>query len=339
MPSDDRLSLALGAVQAARVAFQAALAASAEQVREFLRVQRSSSDNGRASRLASELGSFAAGRIDPARLATVFHAATTSDPGAIAAVEQALGTLTSLAGRRLEAEVVEVPTGGDLHAAVVVAFEEIGRAFRAVRTFELARAGSRRPEEPAGAPEPLPYGGWSRGERRAAPPLVVTLDGADLRAGCLEPFLDGGQKILLVVRGACAPAPLVRCITPGAFVLQTADAAGLDRFAAWAGPGIAALVPETAARFAHDAAAGAALWERLTISFLPEREPRLSVGGISAAQQIEELRQLRLLAERPALPGTPAGAPSEGAAAAPGADPAGQLAAWLLAQADLGNLG
>jgi hypothetical protein len=339
MPSDERLSLVLGAVQASRAAFHAALAASAEQVREFLRVQQSSSDNGRASRLASELGSFAAGRIDPARLATVFHAATTCDPGSLAAVEQGLATLTALAGRRAEAQVLDVPAGGDLHAAVALALAEIGSAFRAVRTFELARAGSRRSEAPGGAPEPLPYAGWSRGERRAAPPLVVTLDGADLRVGCLEQFLDGGQKILLVVRGACAPAPLVRCITPGAFVLQTADAAGLDRFIAWAGPGIAALVPEPAARFTHDPAGGAAVWERLTIAFVPEREPRVSVGGISAAQQIEELRQLRMLAARPASPAAVVGAPSGGAEAAAGADPAGQLAAWLMAQADLGDLG
>jgi hypothetical protein len=339
MPSDERLSLVLDAVQSSRAAFGAALAASAEQVREFLRVQQSSSDNGRASRLASELGSFAAGRIDPARLATLFQAATTCDPGSLAAVEQALDTLTALADRQAEAEVLEVPAGGDLHAAVALALAGIGSAFRAVRTFELARAGSRRSEAPGGTPEPLPYAGWSRGERRAAPPLVVTLDGAELRAGCLEPYLDGGQKILLVVRGACAPAPLVRCITPGAFVLQTADAAGLDRFIAWAGPGIAALVPETAARFTHDPAAGAGVWERLTIAFVPEREPRVSVGGISAAQQIEELRQLRMLAVRPAAPAAVAVAPSGGAEAAAGADPAGQLAAWLMAQADLGDLG
>jgi hypothetical protein len=327
MPSDARLSLALGAVQASRAAFQAALAASAEQVREFLRVQQSSSDNGRASRLASELGAFAAGRIDPARLATVFHAATTCDPGSIAAIEQALATLTGLAGRRPEAEVVEVPTGGDLHAAVALALVEIGSAFRAVRTFELARAGSRRPEQARGALEPLPYEGWSRGERRAAPPLVVTLDGADLRAGCLEPFLDGGQKILVVVRGrACR----WRGVSPQAPSLQTTDAAGR---ASLGGAGTA-LVPETARL--RTILPRRAVWERLTIAFVPS-EPRL-VGGISAAQQTDELRQL-ILAERPASPAAVVGAPSGGADAAPGADPAGQLAAWLLAQADLGDLG
>ena len=41
--------------------------------------------------------------------------------------------------------------------------------------------------------------------------------------------LDGREKIVLVVRGTVAPAPLARCITPGTLVLQTADGTGLDR--------------------------------------------------------------------------------------------------------------
>ena len=76
---------------------------------------------------------------------------------------------------------------------------------------------------------------------------------------------------------------------------------------------------------------------------LPARDPRAAVGGASGAQQAEELRQLRQLAARPE--GPPARAPSPtttvaGGSAAPAAtDPADKLAAWLLAQVDLSDLG
>lgn len=337
MPSDERLTLALNALAAPRDAFRSALVTSAEQVREFLRLQRASSDNGRAARLASEFGAFAAGRIDPGRLAAVFHSAATCDPASIAAIERALETLTALADRPPAADVVELPAGDSLHTAVAAALDDVGRAFQAVRTFEIVRAGSRRPEGGASETAPLPYASWSRGERRVAPPLVVALDGADLHAGCLVPFLDGQQKILLLIRGASTPAPLVRCITPGTFVLQTVDGTELDRFVSWEGPGIAAFVPETSARFTHDPAAGAEIWERLSIASLPERAPRQSVGGLSAAQQLEELRQCQLLAVRPVPAASAAANGSQVPAAA--TDPAGQLAAWMLAQADLGDLG
>jgi hypothetical protein len=170
------------------------------------------------------------------------------------------------------------------------------------------------------------------------------MDAADLAtAAALAEFLDGTQKIVLVVRGACAPAALVRLITPGTFVLQTADGAGLDRFAAWEGPGIAALVHESAARFTHDPTRGAAPWERIAIDSLPARDPRAAVGGASGAQQSEELRQLRQLAARPEDAPAPAPLPTTASGrATPTApvatDPADKLAAWLLAQADLEGL-
>jgi hypothetical protein len=234
--------------------------------------------------------------------------------------------------------VVDVPAGGDLRAGVARALADLGRAFGAVRTFEVARSGGRRAGEAAAALDGFPYARWSRGERRAAPPLVVAVDGADLRAGVLAEFLDGAQKIVLVVRGPCAPAALVRLVTPGTFVLQSADGTGLDRFAEWGGPGIAALVPDTAARFAHDPAGGAAAWQRLSVAHLPEGDPRISVGGASGAQQAEELRQLRMLAARPEAPPGAVAVPVAGAAPQ-AADPADKLAAWLLSQVDLSDLG
>ena len=343
MPSDDRLALACAALRAPREAFRAALGATADQMRAFLDARRGASQNGGARRLAAELGVFAVGRVDAGRLATLFHPAETRDPTALAAVERACGVLAALSARDPASDVVDVPAGGDLRVAVAQALADWGRAFAAVRTFEVARAGGRRADETAAALAAFPYARWSRGERRAAPPLVVAVDGADLTAAALAEFLDGMQKIVLVVRGACAPAALVRLITPGTFVLQTADGVGLDRLAAWWGPGIAALTPESAARFTHDPAGGATPWERITVAFLPERDPRAAVGGASGAQQAEELRQLRQLAARPAAPAAPGAAPAQdaagGSAAATTADPADRLAAWLLAQANLEELG
>jgi len=337
MPSDDRVALACAAVRGPRETFRAALAATADQIRTFLASQRGASENGGARRLAAELGVFAAGRVDAGRLATLFRPAEARDPTALAAVERACDVLTALSARDLASDVVDVPPGGDLRGAVAQSFADLGRGFGAVRIFEVARSGGRRVDETAAALEAFPYARWSRGERRAAPPLVVAVDGADLTVTALTEFLDGTQKIVLVVRGACAPAALVRLITPGTFVLQTGDGAGLDRFAAWEGPGVAALTSESAARFTHDPARGATPWERITVQFLPERDPRASVGGTSGAQQAEELRQLRQLAARPeaqAAPAVPGPSP-----AATAADPADKLAAWLLAQANLADLG
>ena len=341
MPSDDRVAVACAAVRGSREAFRAALAATADQIRVFLAAQRGESAGERVQRLAAELGVFAAGRVDPGKLAALFHSTETRDPAALAAVERAGAVLDALGARDLPSEVVDVPPGGDLRTCVAQGLADVGRAFGAARTFEVARSGGRRAGEAAAALDAFSYQRWSRGERRAAPPLVVTVDGADLAAAGLAEFLDGSQKIVLVVRGACAPAPLVRLVTPGTFVLQTADGAGLDRLATWEGPGIAALVPDSAARFAHDPRGGAASWERITVDFVPEREPRVSIGGSSAAQQAEELRQLRQMAARPEAPVAPVPPPSAamaGVTAAP-TDPAGKLAAWLLAQADLDGMG
>jgi len=341
MPSDERLAPVHEVLRPRRDAFRAALAATAEQIRAFLREQRAAPSNGRGARLASELGAFGADRIDVTRLASVFHAGATLDPATNTAVERAAATLTALAAEGGLPDEVDVPSGGDLRRATGEALANVGRAFGAVRAFELARAGGRRVEDVAPEADGLPYARWSRGERRLAPPLVVTVDGADLRAECLAEFLDGSQQIVLVVRGACAPAPLVRLITPGTLVLQTADATGLDRLAACEGPAIAALVPDTAARFTHDPAGGPDPWDRLAVAFVPERAPRMAMGGASASQQGEELRLLRVLAARPAVVPAAADAGTQVGTAptAPAEDPAGRLAAWLLAQADLSELG
>ena len=83
------------------------------------------------------------------------------------------------------------------------------------------------------------------------PPLVIEVEGQDLRPASMAELLEGGQKIVLVVNGPAAPAPLVRLITPGVTVIQTDDPAELSALGAVAGPGIAALMPEGAAKFMH----------------------------------------------------------------------------------------
>jgi hypothetical protein len=336
MPSDERVELALKALSGQREAFQSALGTTVEQVQSFLS-DHQGSENGKLNRVATELGPFAAGRIDAERMAKLFGDTVSLDTLTVETIQQARDTMSELAQRNHELFLIDVAPGGDLRAAVGKALEEIGRAFGAVRIFELTRSGSYHGNEHARSLGSFPFVKWSKGERRLAPPLVLAVDGADVRPGLSE-YMDGSQKIVLIVRGPCTPAPLVRLITPGTFVLQTRDGAGLDRFAAYEGPGIAALLPETAARFVHDPSADSELTARLTISYLPEKEPRGTVGGMSGAQQAQELRQLRALKSGPAV----AAAEAAGAAVAPPpapSDPVDKLAAWLLNQAALSDIG
>jgi hypothetical protein len=335
MPSDERIPRALAAVRGLVDRFRAALTVTVEEVRSHLVAHRSTVD-GRAARIAAELGPFGASRIDVERLAALADQQRPADPITIEAVAAALEALSGLAARGDDLFVVRVPEGGDLRDAVADALAEIGRAFGAARVARDARDGRRLPVAPGGGAGRLPFSRWTGGERRLAPPLVVEVHGGDLRAASLSEFLDGSQKLVLVIVGECAPAPLVRLVTPGTFVLQTDDGAGLDRLAAWDGPGAAAWVPASAARFVHDPAGGPASWQRIQITALPERVPRKTIGGLSAAQQAEELDLLRALGTRPAG----AEAPASQAAAATGAaaTPVDRLAAWLVSQTDLSDI-
>jgi hypothetical protein len=230
---------------------------------------------------------------------------------------------------------------------VEFALAEIGRAFGAARSFELARQGRLKDGDRDSYIGGFPFRRWNRAERQIAPPLVVELDGHDAQACGLAEFLVGRQKIVLVVRDECPPALLARLITPAMFVMQTHDVAELAEIALHDGPAIAALVPESAARFVHRPGKPAA-WERLEVKHLPAAPPRMSIGRYSTFQQSEELELLRALAEKPAdkpveplaaTNGAQAGTAAAAAAppAAAPADPADRLAAWLLSQADLGN--
>lgn len=324
MPSDERTPLALEALAHPIAVFRAAIVTVTERARGSLAA------GGGAERARVELGQFAAGRIDAARFAKLFHRGGDLDAASERAIRRALDVLREIGEADDDIFVANVPAGGKMPRVIANKLARLGRAFGAARIVELARAGAYRASEHDAWLEEFPFDDWNRTERRLAPPVIVSVDGADLRVGALAEFADGAEKIVILVRRACAPAPLERLITPGTFVLQTADAAELARAAAVDGPAIAALVPKDAAAFVHDPSAGDAPWQRLTVRYVPEKAPAHALGALSAWEQGEELKQLLAMAQRPpdsALAGN-------GAAAA---DPAERLAAWLLDRANLGT--
>ncbi|MDX1622971.1 MAG: hypothetical protein R3199_03210 [Gemmatimonadota bacterium] len=333
MPSDDRVTGALEAVAKPRSAYRSAVAEAVDAAGAILDA-RTAPAGERIDRTRSELGAFARGRVDPEAFAGVFGSEESLDPAAAEALERARKTLRELAGGEADF-VVAVEPGGDLRAAVAAELAEAGRAFAAARIVEAVGVEGR--PVPAGIDlDRFGFRRWNGAERRLAPPLVVTVDGADLAAGSLAEFLDGSVRIVLVVRGDSPPAALVRLITPGVLVMQTADPAELERVAAAPGPAVAALVPDSAALFVHDPAGGPTLASRLAVERTPEEEPRARLGGLGAFQQAEELRQLAALASAAPVVELPEPSP-DGEGEAP-TDPADRLAAWLLSRTDLSGL-
>jgi hypothetical protein len=325
MPSESARLQAKEALEAPHDRFRGAVATTLDEVRSIL---RGGEADGRVERVLLELGHFAQGRIDPERFSSHFEAGRALDPSSLATIQQAFETLSNVAERYDEVlSYLRLKPGEDLAEGVARGLATAGTAFGAARLVELARHGHRDVEAFPDFLNSFPFRYWNRIERQVAPPLIVELDGGDLQAGGLARFLDGGQKIVLLVNGSAPPAPLVRLITPGLFVMQTSTAEELEEIGKCAGPAIAALLPEGAATFVHRPVDGE-IWERLEVRHLPERA-RGSVGSISHHQQEEELEQLRLLASisRPApAPSANGGAP---------ADPADRLASWLLTQAEL----
>ena len=329
MPSDDRIAKALEAVTAARETFTSSVALSAEEVRGILEREQGVNENPQV-RLAHELGPFAAGRIDLDRLAPFVGANKKLDGSKRAQIEAAYEALKKVKKAGDEIFVTRVPLDGYLRGAVFSALGRAGTAFGAARSVEWVLHDLAHPEGVDDALEGFPPDVWNRFERGYAPPLVVEVEGQDFRPASLAELLEGAQKIVLVVNGPAAPAPLVRLITPGVTVIQTDDPADLAALAAGDGPGIAAIMPEGCAKFVHVPGEGKAIDERLTVSYVPETEPKKALGAISAFLQTEELRQLVALGSRvePVMAVSP-----EPETTAPEMDEAGQLAAWLINQA------
>lgn len=330
MPSDPRFSQALAAMAQPIAEFRSIVEGAIAQAEAF-RAEQAAGAAERAARAAAGLGRFAGGRIDPARYAELFPAVRPVSPVALAALDRATATLKSVAEKGDGAFVVDLPRGGRLGAAVGDALAELGRAFGAVILTDVIRGGRYQPEAHDRLLEPLDFHAWTKAERRYAPPLIVALDGADLHVGALSDYADGREKIVLVVRGTAAPAPLARSVTPGTLVLQTTDGSGLDRVATFDGPAVAAVMPEGAAVFLHDPAAGRESWQRLTLK-APGAVPKQAIGGASVWQMTEDRNLLTEIARTPfAIPtGAGAAAPAAGAA-----DAVDRIASWLLGQSGL----
>jgi hypothetical protein len=334
MPSDDRVTQALEYLSDAKESFSSSVAMSAEEVRGILEREQGANEKPQV-RLAHELGPFAAGRIDLERLAPFVGANQKLDEDKRAEIHSAYQALLKLKKAGDDIFSAKVPLDGYFRGTVFQALGKAGSAFGAARCVEWALHDLAPPEGVEDCLNHFPPNLWNGAERKFAPPLVMEVEGQDLRPASLAELLEGGQKIVLVVNGPAAPAPLVRLITPGVAVIQTDDPAELSALGAVEGPGIAALMPEGAAKFMHIPGAGRVLNERLTVAFLPEKEPKRALGSISAFQQTEELRQLA------SLKASAESAPSlteETESDRPEMDDAGQLASWLIHQANFSGV-
>jgi hypothetical protein len=334
MPSD-RLSgttmeLARKALAPAQHAFRAAVENALARGEGWWNEQ-AATEKDRVARVGAELGAFAADRVDPRRFAALFARPRAMTPEVRKEMKRALDALKD-ACAGADVMTASIEADGSLATAIDDALAEAGRAFAAARVIERVRTDHKSTEQ-SPAVVHLPFQSWTRAERRSAPPLVVTVAGVDLHAGALGEYADGRQKIVLIVEGACPPAALVRLVTPGTFVMQTSDVAALDRMVRFDGPAIAAIVPEGAASFTHDPAAGTEQWQRVSIERLPS-PPFAAVPGMSAWQLREDVRQLEALAAAPASRAIPPGAPAPGDSP----DAVDRLASWLLGQADLTGL-
>lgn len=334
MPSDDRITRALEILADAREGFSSSVALSAEEVRGILDREKAVDESPQV-KLGHELGPFAAGRIDLDRLTPHVSANSRLTGEKRKEIQRAYEVLSNLkkAGDSLFQTKLELD--GYLRGSILKALGKAGAAFGAARSVEWSLYDLPHPEFAEDVMESFPPAHWNRGEKSCAPPLIMEVEGQDLKVASLGEILEGSQKIILVVNGPAAPAPLVRLVTPGVTVIQTDDAADLAVLSATPGPGIAAFMPEGCARFIH-ATGGKSLHERLTVSFIPDKEPRKALGNISAFQQAEELRQLASLAASVQAPEVPVETDGKGKGVeGPEMDEAGQLAAWLIHQAKI----
>jgi hypothetical protein len=335
MPSDERITRALEALGEAKETFVSSVAISAEEVRGILERDQGA-DEKPQEKLAHELGPFAAGRIDLERLAPFVEGNEKLDSEARDRVQKAYEVLLDLKKAGDDLFHTKVDVDGYLRGGIVSVLAKAGTAFGAARCVEWALHDIAPMDTSKDVLESFPPTMWNRAEKSCSPPVVVEVDGQDLKVGSIGELMSGNQKVVLVVSGKAAPAPLVRLITPGVTVVQTDDPAELAALGANEGPGVAALMPEGCAKFIHSPKAGRSMSDRLTVSFLPEEEPTRPLGTITAFQQAEELKQLTALAaSEEKAPDAEVEAAGDGP---PPMDEAGQLASWLISQADVAEV-
>lgn len=325
MLSDDRALFALQALKGSIDAYRAAVGIAADRIDGYL---ATTAEDPKHERETVSLGEFASSRIDIERFSALSGNGTAMDE-----FERALLTRSRDLMREFqklpEAKFVQdVPTGGRVNLVLANTFAELGRPFGASLTAELVRSGRYDPAEHGVLLHGLPRHRWARGERSVAPPIVLTVDGADLWAGEAAQYLDGNQKLVFLVRTPAPPAALARLITPGTMVVQTSNSETLASALKHDGPTVVALMPEGAAEFVHLPDANLQLHDRLQIKS-PPRGPRKALQSWSVWHQEQEWLQLQSMATAPAV--AVAGVGADGAAA----DPVDRLASWLLSQAHL----
>jgi hypothetical protein len=269
------------------------------------------------------LGKFAAGHVDVERFSAFTDKAARIESTAEAPIRAAQSALKDLLEIGDHLFVLKLPRGADLGAEVGRQLAQIGDAFAAAHLVDLAKRDKYVEAEHGSLLDGLAYADWSQSERALAPGLVIELDGADFVPAQVAPFLDAGMKVVFVVDGDAPAAALARLVTPGTFVLQATDAGALEPFTAFEGVAVAALLPAGAVEFLHDPAAGENSFERFTTLEFPREVRKRAIGGVSVAQQAEDMALLEALAVVP-------GAGGEAAS-----DPAGKLSAWLLSQTNL----
>jgi hypothetical protein len=319
MPYDATALDALQLVASAIAAYQSRVAAVADRIADYL-----NGDAGSHGGEAQHLGEFAAGRIDIERFSALWEERRTLDQSERAALARARDVLREIASRPGDSFITDVSPGARLTTALGNCFTDLGRGFGAMMLAELVRTGQFNTEA-MDLIHGFPRFRWTRAERGMSPPMIVILDGADLWAGEVAQYLDGNQKLVLIVRPPAPPAALVRLITPGTLVVQSCSVSGLEPLMAVEGPAVAALMPNGAAEFIHRPG-GSLAHERITISTRPTGA-RKAVEGWTSWQQQQELDQLYALGAAPVI------APEQ--SSQPASDPADRLASWLLSHADL----
>ncbi|HET8774243.1 MAG TPA: hypothetical protein VFP80_10645, partial [Thermoanaerobaculia bacterium] len=321
MPSDATALEALHVVSGAIAAYQTRVAAVADRIGHYLAASDESSGGGVE---AEQLGEFASGRIDIERFSALWEEREALDQSERNVLEHAHDLLRDIATRPGDYFITNLQPGARLTATLAHTFADFGRSFGAMMIAEMVRTGRFRTED-FELLHGFPRFRWTRAERGMSPPVIVTLDGADLWAGEVAQYLDGNQKIILVVRPPAPPAALVRLITPGTLVIQSCNVAGLEPLLAVEGPAVAALMPDGAAEFIHRPGS-APSHERITISTKPAGA-RKGVEGWTTWQQQQELDQLYTLAAAPVI--------AQEKQPQPASDPADRLASWLLSHSDL----
>lgn len=332
MPSEELIRQALDAVAPSGRAFLSAVKLAVDQVEGYLESNCGDLEE-RPERMAAELGSFAVGRIDPALFARLEGGGVVLEDASQKVLSQALDVLRGVARKGEENFVLRVDEDDSLVDRIGDALAEMGRAFGAAEAVESVRAGGGAKAARKRFKDRRPPSQWNRAERDLAPPLVVVVAGAALDVDGLAPLLEGGIKLVLLVEGRAPPAPLAPLVTPGVYVAQTADASTLVALGAVEGPGVVAVMPDGCARFIHDPAGGERLGQRLTVHEIPDADAFASLGALTVWRQRQALGQLAALES---AAGAGAMTSPNGQSAGDTIQPADQLAAWLLQQADVG---